>query len=292
MLQEESRSSKQDTLKSNKRKIVLTLAPTPIGNLEDISFRVIRAFESAELFFCEDTRVTKKLLNLLSEKHDITFKCDDFRSLHHHNQDKVLKELTPEFFESKNIVYVSDAGMPCISDPGAKLVEYCIDHSLEYDVIPGANAVLTAYAMSGFDSAEFTFFAFLAHKGAERKDKLDMVMNNQNISILYESPHRLAKLLEEIKNIDENREIFLVKELTKMHQNYYKDTALNIFEQFKNENIKGEWVVVIDKGQNSSGKAITVEDINDLKLPPKQKAKLLSKLTGKSTKEIYDSLIN
>ena len=288
----ESRSSKQDTLKSNKPNFVLTLAPTPIGNLEDISFRVLKAFGDAELFFCEDTRVTKKLLNLLSEKHNIQFKCDEFRSLHHHNQDKVLKELKPEFFTDKNIVYVSDAGMPCISDPGAKLVEYCIEHKLDYDVIPGANAVLSAFAMSGFDESEFTFFAFLAHKGNDRKDKLDMVMHNQNISILYESPHRLSKLLEEIKNIDENRKIFLVKELTKLHQTYYKDTALNIYAQFKSENIKGEWVVVIDKGQNQNGKAITVEDINDLKLPPKQKAKLLSKLTGRSTKEIYEELIN
>ena len=291
MLLEESRSLKQDTHKS-KFNYLLTLAPTPIGNLEDISFRTIKAFEEAELFFCEDTRVTKKLLHLISQRYDTTFKCEDFRSLHHHNQDKVLKELTPEFFTSKNIVYVSDAGMPCVSDPGAKLVEYCINNDIAYDVLPGANAALTSYAMSGFESSEFTFFAFLPHKGSDRKEKLDTVMSNQHISILYESPHRLLKLLEEIKDIDPSKEIFLVKELTKMHQKHYKGSSLDIYEQLKSENIKGEWVVVIDASKNLGGKAITLEDINELKLPPKQKAKLIAKLTGRNVKEIYEELIN
>ncbi len=93
--------------------------------------------------------------------------------------------------------------MPCVSDPGANLVQYCIENNLAYDVLPGANAVLTAFAMSGFSQTEFTFFGFLAHKGKERKDKLNQVMQSSILPILYESPHRLLKTLEEIKNIDE-----------------------------------------------------------------------------------------
>lgn len=269
---------------------MLTLVPTPIGNLEDISKRAINALLEAELILCEDTRVTKKLLNLLSQRENLEFKCNDFKSFHSHNEKQVLKTLTKETFE-QNIVYVSDAGMPCVSDPGASLVEYAIENDLAYDVIPGANAVLTAFAMSGFPQTEFTFFGFLAHKGKERKDKLTQVMQSPTLPILYESPHRLLKTLEEIKNIDEKRIVFLAKELTKLHQKTYKDTALNLFEMFKKENIKGEWVVVIEP-TNFQGQNLDISDIENLDIAPKIKAKLLAKMTGKNTKEIYQQILD
>ena len=269
---------------------MLTLVPTPIGNLEDISSRAINVLLDAELIFCEDTRVTKKLLSLLSEKNNLTFSCTDFKSFHSHNEKQVLKSLNPKDFE-KNIVYVSDAGMPCVSDPGASLVQYAIENGLDYDVIPGANAVLTAFAMSGFEQTEFTFFGFLAHKGGERKEKLQKVMNSEFLAILYESPHRLLKLLEELKTIDPNRTIFLAKELTKHYQTTYKKTSLELYEQFKEENIKGEWVVVIEPVK-TSGKHLDLEDIEKLDLPPKTKAKLLAKMTGKSVKEVYQEILD
>lgn len=268
---------------------MLTLVPTPIGNLEDISKRAITALLEAELILCEDTRVTKKLLNLLSQKDNLEFKCKDFKSFHSHNEKQVLKTLTKETFE-QNIVYVSDAGMPCVSDPGASLVQYAIEHDLAYDVIPGANAVLTAFAMSGFPNAEFTFFAFLPHKGKERREKLTQVMQSSTLPILYESPHRLLKTLEEIKNIDEQRTVFLVKELTKLHQKSYKDTAKNLFENLKKENIKGEWVIIIE-ATNFQGQNLELSDIEELDLAPKVKAKLLAKMTGKRAKEIYKTLL-
>jgi len=267
---------------------VLTLVPTPIGNLEDISKRAITALLDAELIFCEDTRVTKKLLQLLSQRENLQFNCNEFKSFHSHNEKQILKTLSPEDFE-KNIVYVSDAGMPCVSDPGASLVDFCIQNNISYDVIPGANAVLTAFAMSGFEQTEFTFYGFLAHKGKERHQKLSQVMQSSILPILYESPHRLFKTIEEIKNIDENRTIFLAKELTKLHQKIYKDTALNLFEQFKNENIKGEWVIIIEPTK-TRGESIELSDIEELDLAPKVKAKLIAKLTGKSVKEIYNQL--
>jgi len=268
---------------------VLTLVPTPIGNLEDISKRSINALLEAELIFCEDTRVTKKLLNLISQRENITFKCSEFKSFHSHNENQVLKTLTPETFE-KNIVYVSDAGMPCVSDPGASLVQYAIDNDLDYDVLPGANAVLTAFAMSGFEHTEFTFFGFLAHKGKERKEKLTQVMQSSILSILYESPHRLLKTLEEISNIDEERTVFLAKELTKLHQKTFKDSAKNLFEKFKDENIKGEWVIVIQPVE-FKGQTLDLDDIKSLDIVPKAKAKLLAKMTGKNVKEIYNELM-
>ncbi len=269
---------------------MLTLVPTPIGNLDDISKRAITALLEAELIYCEDTRVTKKLLQLLSERENLEFNCKDFKSFHSHNENQILKNLSPEDF-NKNIVYVSDAGMPCVSDPGATLVQYCIENSLEYDVIPGANAVLTAFAMSGFLNTEFTFFGFLAHKGKERREKLTKVMQSNTLSILYESPHRLLKTLEEIKDIDENRTIFLAKEITKLHQKSFKDSAINIYEKFLSENIRGEWVIVIEPAQ-TSGESLEFADIESLDIAPKIKAKLLAKMTGKSVKEIYQQLLD
>lgn len=268
---------------------MLTLVPTPIGNLEDISKRAISALLEAELIFCEDTRVTKKLLQLLSQRENLEFTCTNFKSYHSHNEKQVLNTLEPSDFE-QNIVYVSDAGMPCVSDPGATLVQYCIENDLAYDVIPGANAVLTAFAMSGFEQTEFTFFGFLAHKGKERKEKLAQVMESPTLPILYESPHRLLKTIEEIKNIDENRTVFLAKEITKLHQKTFKDTAINLFELFKKENIRGEWVVIIEP-TNFQGQALTLSDIENLDLAPKVKSKLIAKMTGKNVKEIYQSLM-
>lgn len=173
---------------------MLCLVPTPIGNLEDISKRSLEALLEAELIFCEDTRVTKKLLNLLAEKYSLDFSQKEFKSFHSHNEKEILKSLTKDTF-TKNVVYCSDAGMPCISDPGASLVDWCIQNEVPYDVIPGANAILTAFAMSGFSSTEFTFFGFLDHKGTSRASKLEEVLNSSRVGILYESPHRLLKLL-------------------------------------------------------------------------------------------------
>ncbi|WP_419770857.1 MAG: 16S rRNA (cytidine(1402)-2'-O)-methyltransferase [Candidatus Marinarcus sp.] len=271
---------------------MLTLVPTPIGNLDDISSRVLQALRSAELFLCEDTRVTKKLLSLLSEKYNTSFPCSSFQSFHHHNDQKLLATFDVTTFKEKNIVYVSDAGMPCISDPGATLVDFCIQHGINYDVLPGPNAVLTAYAMSGFNYTTFTFFGFLPHKGKERAIELAKVLNSEIIPILYESPHRLLKLLEELNHCDENRVVFLAKELTKKYQTTFKATAKELYEHFKKENIKGEWVVVIEPIKAAVGENITLTDIQELDLPPKQKAKLLSKMTGRAVKEIYQELLD
>lgn len=271
---------------------MLTFVPTPIGNLGDISFRTIEVLKGGELILCEDTRITKKLFSLISSKYDITFPNFQFISLHSHNEKEFLTVENSELLKTKQCVYLSDAGMPCVSDPGSHLVEFCLQNNIEYDVLPGANAILTAYASSGFENTTFTFFGFLPHKGTNRSDMLDKVMNSENLAILYESPHRLLKLLEEIYIFDKNRMIFLSKELTKKYQKRYKDSSENIYNQLKDETIKGEWVVVIEPIKQENKGIITYNDIEELSLAPKQKAKLLSKLTGKSVKDIYNSLIS
>jgi 16S rRNA (cytidine1402-2'-O)-methyltransferase len=270
---------------------MLTFLPTPIGNLGDISFRTIDVLKDGEIIFCEDTRVTKKLLQLIKEKYNLEFPNFNFISLHSHNESKFLTNEYKNMFETKNCIYMSDAGMPCVSDPGSLIIDFCLKNSIEYDVLPGSNALLTAYASSGFSNTTFTFFGFLPHKGEKRNEQLEKIMNNKNLSILYESPHRLLKLLEEIKQKDEDREVFLTKELTKKFQFRIKDSIKNILDKMRTSEIKGEWVVIIKEEQENYKGTITLEDIVDLKLPPKQKAKLISKLTGENTKEIYNSLI-
>ncbi|MEA3498551.1 MAG: 16S rRNA (cytidine(1402)-2'-O)-methyltransferase [Campylobacterota bacterium] len=270
---------------------MLTFLPTPIGNLGDLSFRTVEVLKAGEIVLCEDTRVTKKLLNLISLKLDIKFPIYNYISVHSHNEKSFLTRENQELLENNNCIYMSDAGMPCVSDPGSFLVDFCLENNIEYDVLPGANAILTAYASSGFPQNTFTFFGFLPHKGNDRKDKLDKVLNSEHLAILYESPHRLLKLLEELKTKVPNREIFITKELTKKYQTRYKDSVSNIYEQLSKTEIKGEWVVVIEPIVNENAGIITLDDLTELKLPPKQKAKLISKLTGQNIKEIYNDLI-
>lgn len=271
---------------------MLTFVPTPIGNLEDISFRSLNALRDAELILCEDTRVTKQLLNLINQK--LSFQIDtqskQFLSVHSHNEEKYTTLEFVEKFKEQNCVYVSDAGMPCVSDPGAILVNFCIKNNIPYDVIPGANALLTAYAMSGFNQKEFLFYGFLPHKAGNRKSPLSELMNSEYLTILYESPHRIIQLLEEINALNPNKEVFLVKELTKMYQKSFKGKICDILEQFHTIDTRGEWVVILSSVEKKEGENLTLEDIKELDLPPKQKAKLLAKMTGKSIKEVYETL--
>ncbi|PIF04083.1 MAG: 16S rRNA (cytidine(1402)-2'-O)-methyltransferase [Arcobacter sp.] len=272
---------------------MLTFVPTPIGNLGDISFRTIEVLKDGELILCEDTRVTKKLLSLISQRFKIQFPNFEYISVHSHNEKEFLTKDNQILLETKKCIYMSDAGMPCVSDPGSVLVDFCLKNNIEYDVLPGANAILTAYASSGFskNATEFTFFGFLPHKGTNRSDMLNRVMNSENLAILYESPHRLMKLIEEINKIDSQREIFLTKELTKKYQTRYKGDARSILDLLKKTTIKGEWVVVIQNIRSENRGIITKNDILELQLPPKQKAKILSKLTGENVKDIYNNLI-
>ncbi|NPA11443.1 MAG: 16S rRNA (cytidine(1402)-2'-O)-methyltransferase [Epsilonproteobacteria bacterium] len=259
---------------------MLNLVPTPIGNIKDITLRALEALKEAEIVYCEDTRVTKKLFNLL----EIPLN-KDFISMHSHNEAKIIQNLDPNTLKTKNCIYVSDAGMPAISDPGSKLVRFCQQHDIPYSVLPGANAAVCAFAASGFEG-EWCFIGFLPHKGKEREKKLKDALFSGKISILYESPHRIEKLINELKKLIPQRKIFLAKEISKMHETFILTTP----EKLTLSNTKGEWVVIIDK-EETKNPTLHYDDIASLDLPPKQKAKLLAKITGKNAKELYEELI-
>lgn len=261
---------------------MLTFVPTPIGNLQDITLRALDTFKSADIIFCEDTRVTKQLLTLLEQNYHLQCSAE-LISFHEHNQNQRLKSFEKSMFE-KNIVYVSDAGMPAISDPGAKLAQYAIENEIDYDVLPGANAAITAFAASGFEG-KFLFYGFLPKE--KRNKELQKIMHSNYFMILYEAPHRIEKLLKEIMSFDAHREVFLAKEISKKFQTFYKGKIKDINLQ----NTKGEWVVILSPAKTSTIE-LSIEEVLELKVPDKLKSKLLAKSGQKSAKEWYNALIN
>ncbi len=267
---------------------MLTLLPTPIGNIEDITLRTLETLKSCELILCEDTRVTKQLLHILQQRYNLVLPKVEIVSFHEHNGKERLSQIGQKL-QDLRVVYMSDAGMPVISDPGQLLVEYCQNMGIEYDVLPGASAAPLIYAASGFKSGKFYFYGFLPNKGKERKEELAKILNSGIDTILYEAPHRIVKLIEEIAQIDESRALFVGKELTKKHQKYYKLSAKEMLERLKVDSTKGEWALVVE-GKESSSASLDIGEIINLDIPPKPKAKLLAKLTGKSVKECYESL--
>jgi len=268
---------------------MLTFIPTPIGNIQDITFRAITLFEEAELFFCEDTRNTKHLLKLLEARMGMRYPDVEFVSFNEHNGQSRIDQYA-DVIAHKRVVYVSDAGMPVISDPGQLLVAYCQQQGIAYDVLPGASAVTTAYAASGFEEGKFLFYAFLPHKGKERATALHEVMANGYNTVLYEAPHRLEKLLAEITQIDSERELFLAKEISKQYQHYYRGCAGQLLEKLSQGTIRGEWVVIV-RGEKTQEQTMTFSEVLQMDLPPKIKAKILSKLSDRSVKEWYEELI-
>lgn len=270
---------------------MLTLLPTPIGNIEDISYRSIETLKRADLILSEDTRVSKRLLFLLQDRLNIEFGKKEYISFNEHNGIKKIDSLISRL-KSEECVYMSDAGMPAISDPGQLLVKSCQENNIQYDVIPGPSAVVTAYAASGFDSGKFLFYGFLPHKGRQRDEAFNRVINSGWDTVLYEAPHRLLKLLSEIKAYDSNREIFCAKEISKLHQRFFRGKVSDIFEEIsKMGEIKGEWVVIIS-AKIEKKSSIDIDEILKANIPPKAKAKLLSQITGESVNSWYQRLIN
>lgn len=267
---------------------MLSLVPTPIGNISDISIRSLEVLSTADIILCEDTRVTKKLIHLLKERHNLTTTQPQFLSLHSHNEAEFVAKLTPDFFQS-NVVYVSDAGMPGISDPGQLLVRYCLDHEISYDVLPGANAVLSAFVASGFCETKMLFFGFLPHKGNDRSSALQEALFNGYTTVLYESPKRLDKLLRELAATVPSRRIFCAKEITKKFQHFYHGTASELLTKMDNE-IRGEWVVVIEASE-AKGSNLNEQDILELDIPKKAASKLIARITGENPKECYTRLL-
>lgn len=217
----------------------LCLVPTPIGNIEDITLRSLNILKSCDTIFAEDTRVSQKLLSLLN----IEKKCYPF---HAHNEHKILEKVLSTIQANKLTVLLSDAGTPGISDPGFLLVRACIEKNITVECLPGATAFVPALVGSGMPCGSFVFEGFLPHKKG-RQTKLQEIETEKRTIILYESPHRLLKLLEEMKlYFNHDRKICVVREISKLYEEYIRGTVEEVWSHFQTHEPKGELVIIIE----------------------------------------------
>lgn len=222
----------------------LYLIPTPIGNLEDMTFRAVRLLKEADLIAAEDTRNTQKILNHFEiETSQISF--------HEHNSKERTKQLVERMLAGETVAQVSDAGMPSISDPGVDLVKAAVDAGIAVVPLPGANAALTALIASGIAPQPFYFYGFLSRKKKTLQSELDLLKNRQETMIFYESPHRLKEMLEQMETVfGSERKIVLARELTKRYEEFIRGSIYDVSKWAQNEQIRGEFCVIVEGNQN------------------------------------------
>lgn len=266
----------------------LYLVATPIGNLEDITLRAIRILQEVDCIAAEDTRHTLKLLNHLAIHKPLI-------SYHRHNEELRIEGLLAELEKGKNIAVVSDAGTPAISDPGEEIVKECIQREIEIIPIPGPCALITGLIASGLSTKEFTFLGFLPLNKKTRAEKLKEIQEEEHTVILYEAPHKLQTTLKDLENILGERKIVLAKELTKIHESFFRGTVKEVQNMVPDP--KGEYVIFIEgttKKQEDWSK-LSVEEqyvfYQRKGLEKKEIIKQIAKNNNVSKNEIYQQFI-
>ena len=215
----------------------LYLIPTPVGNMEDITFRAIHTLEMVDFLLCEDTRVTSELLHKLNIKKKLIHSDD-------HNEDSLKEMVLSRLQEGNNIGLVTDRGTPIISDPGYKIVEYVTSHGFNVISLPGPTAFVPALTMSGINPAPFLFYGFLNSKDSKRKKELETLKKLPYTIILYEAPHRIQDMLTSLLEVFGNRKIALCREISKKYEEAIRGTIIDVLEVV--DSIKGEMVVVVE----------------------------------------------
>lgn len=241
------------TLNFDSNKPLLYLVATPIGNLQEASPRTIEVLSSVDLIACEDTRVTGKLLSLLGIKKDLI-------SLREHNEVSVSHDLIEKIKSGTKVAYVSDAGYPCISDPGSKLVKICLENEINITSISGPNAALNALVASGLCEDHFYFHGFLNAKESVRLEELRELAYRKETLIFYEAPHRIKKTLEALYENFGDRKACLARELTKKHEEFIR-CGLKAMSEIDPESLKGEMVIVVEGSTGEVKPVISNTDI-------------------------------
>lgn len=218
----------------------IVLVPTPIGNLGDITIRALDVLKSADRIACEDTRRS----GILLAHHGISGK--PLVALHEHNETRKAPELVAAAKAGEVIAFISDAGMPGVSDPGYRLVQACLDAGVEFDVLPGPSAVLTALIGSGLPCHAFRFGGFLSVKSGKRRTAMSEVLQSGETGIFFESPHRIVSTLELLAEIAPDARVCVARELTKKFETYHRGKAAEILEWFKVHGTKGEMVILMN----------------------------------------------
>ena len=275
----------------------LYLCATPIGNLEDITFRVLRVLREADLIAAEDTRNSIRLLNYFEIETPMT-------SYHEYNKFDKGRVLIEKLLEGKDIALITDAGTPGISDPGEELVRMCYEEGITVTAVPGASACVSALTISGLPTRRFAFEAFLPMDKKERREVLQELVDETRTIIIYEAPHKLVKTLKDLKETLGNRRITLCRELTKKHETAFHTTIDQLIAYYENEKPLGECVLVIEGKSRqelkeeaaASWEEISIEEHMEIYeskgLSRKDAMKQVAKDRGVSKREIYQYLVN
>lgn len=274
------------TLNFDNKLPLLYLVATPIGNLDEMSPRALEIIKNADLIACEDTRVSGKLLSFFNISKPLL-------SLREHNEVSEAKNIIERIKEGKKVVYMSDAGYPCISDPGSKLVKLALENGINVSSISGPNAMLNALVCSGLETDHFYFHGFLSAKEKTKKEELRKLSSKEETMIFYEAPHRIQETLCDMFEILGNRKACIARELTKLHEEFIRDTLQNL-SSLNPETLKGEMVIVVE-GKNKEEQPILddseiIKMVNNLVnsgLSTKDAIKKVSELTKQNKNSIY-----
>lgn len=234
----------------------LYICPTPIGNLEDMTYRTIRILNEADLIAAEDTRHSIKLLNHFEISKPLT-------SYHEHNKDSKGGYLINKLLEGENIALISDAGMPGISDPGEDIIKQAIEHNIDIEVLPGATASITALVGSGLETAKFAFEGFLDRDKKVRRNQLEELKEERRTIIFYESPHRLKDTLKDMLKVLGNRRIAVNREITKKYQEIIREDIETVINIFNEKEVKGEFVLIVEGFKGEKTVQNSYEDLTE-----------------------------
>ncbi|WP_066634235.1 16S rRNA (cytidine(1402)-2'-O)-methyltransferase [Desulfolucanica intricata] len=273
----------------------LYLCATPIGNLEDITLRVLRVLKEVDLIAAEDTRNTRKLLSHYDIHTPLT-------SYHRHNQQDKGMILINKLLEGQQIALVSDAGLPGISDPGEDLVKLALEKEIEVIPLPGPSAAVTALVVSGLPTRSFIFEGFLPASKKARRKKLKEIKNQTKTLVFYEAPHRITEMLEDVLLCLGNRKVSLSRELTKKFEETLRGTVQDILEQIKTNRPRGEFSIVIEGAKPEEIETLTapwekmtlIEHVKYLEkqnCETKEAIKKVAKIRGIPKREVYNAVL-
>lgn len=287
------KQSRPEAAPANPAKPVLMLVATPIGHASDISLRALEVLRTADVIYCEDTRVTAKLLAL----HGLSGK--KLVAAHEHNERLRAEAILQAIRAGQRVAYVSDAGLPCISDPGALIVQHMLMHGIEVQSVPGANAGLTALQISGLPTDAFYFAGFLPPKSKARRDVLQTLKPLRATLVFYESPHRVLATLEDMRVVLGNRPACMARELTKMYEEVRRGSLADIARMLgERESIKGEIVLVVGAFSDVEEEMVDQAEIDRLLLDARKTlsardaAAIMSTRTGLPKRELYQRLMH
>ena len=274
---------------------VLYLSATPIGNLEDMTERAIRMLREADIIAAEDTRHTRKLLTHFDIHTPLT-------SYHEHNKLEKGPVLVKRLLDGENIVCVSDAGLPGISDPGSHLAQLAIEAGIRVSPIPGANAALSALICSGLDTTMFTFVGFLPKTGKKSRELLAEISKRRETLIFYEAPHHLKKTLKELSDaLGENRRAAVARELTKRFEEFKRATLGELLAWYEEHEPRGEFVIIVSGAEEAEESAVAETELSPVELVAQYESQGLSrkeamreaaKQLGMSRRDVYKALLD